>query len=89
MKMTIGTIMINRNHDENMFSRNSNDTRSSRPQLGLQLFSPVVGKYTIAEHEWKQAAFSRGKVDEWEYTWRGRTLNRGSINLWRGKNEQQ
>lgn len=49
----------------------------------------VVGKYTIAEHEWKQAAFSRGKVDEWEYTWRGRTLNRGSINLWRGKNEQQ
>lgn len=35
MKMTIGTTMINRNHDENMFSRNSNDTRSSRPQLGL------------------------------------------------------
>lgn len=62
MKMTIGTTMINRNHDENMFSRNSNDTRSSRPQLGLQLFSPVVGKYTIANTSGNKPRFPEEKL---------------------------
>lgn len=61
--------MINRNPDENMlnaFSRNWNDTRSSRPQLGLQLFSPtrryIVGKYTIADPSGNKPRFPEEKL---------------------------
>lgn len=45
---------------------NSNDARSSRPQLGLQLFSPVrryiVGKYTIAEPSGNKPRFPEEKL---------------------------